>query len=204
MELQPALAPGSVSRLIPELRRGDREAIGRLWERYFDSMLRVARGRLRGWPALQNAAHDVAIEAFLSFCARIAQDGQFPNLDNRTGLIRLLTHFTICKALDFRKWPPNRREQPAGEILDGFPGREPLPEFQAEVTAVLDKLRDEDLRKIALLRMEGLTHEEIATRCDCGVATVYRRLAVIRGRLKSDWENLMGAWKPKGEANANH
>jgi hypothetical protein len=28
MELQPALAPGSVSRWIPELRRGDRQAIG--------------------------------------------------------------------------------------------------------------------------------------------------------------------------------
>jgi DNA-directed RNA polymerase specialized sigma24 family protein len=203
MQPQPAPEAGSVTSLIPGLRQGDRQAIGRLWERYYHDMVRVAWGKLYDVPALRDADHDVAIEAFLSFCARIGQDGQFPNLDNRTGLIRLLTHFTICKALDFRKWQSNRRAQQAGEILDGFPGRQPLPEFQAEVTALLDKLRDEDLRKIALFRMEGLTHQEIAARCDCGVATVYRRLAVIRGRLKSDWENLMGAWKPKGEANAN-
>jgi RNA polymerase sigma factor (sigma-70 family) len=199
MRPQPALGPGSVSRWISGLRHGDRQAMGRLWERYFDDMVRVARGRLRGAPALQDAEHDVAMEAFLSFCARIAQEGRFPDLDNRTGLIRLLTRFTICKAFDFRARPHNRREQ-AEEDFDGFPSREPPPEFEAEVAALLDKLPDDDLREIALLRMEGLTRQEIAARCGCSVATVDRRLAVIRGRWRADWERLLGAGEAKGDA----
>jgi hypothetical protein len=81
MEPQPTLDPGSVSRWIHGLCRGDRLAIGRLWERYFDDMLRVARGRLRGAPAL----HDAAIEALLSFCARIAQEGRFPTWTTARG-----------------------------------------------------------------------------------------------------------------------
>jgi DNA-directed RNA polymerase specialized sigma24 family protein len=200
MQPQPTLAPGSVSRWIPELRRGDRQAIQRLWERYFDGMVRVARGRLRGAPRLQDAEHDVAVEAFLGFCARIAQEGRFPDLDDRTGLIRLLTHFTICKAFDFRKRLHNGRERPAGECLDGFPGREPPPEFEAEVAGLLGKLPDDDLREIARLRMEGLTRQEVAARCGCSVATVDRRLAVIRGRWRADWERLCGARHGSGDA----
>jgi RNA polymerase sigma factor (sigma-70 family) len=200
MQPHPPPAPGSISRWIPGLRRGDRQAIGRLWERYFDDMVRVARGRLRGAPSLQDAEHDVAIEAFLSFCARIAQEGRFPDLDDRNGLIRLLTHFTICKAFDFRQRMHNRREQAAGEDFDGFPGPEAPPEFEAEVANLLDKLPDEDLREIARLRMEGLNRQEIAARCGCSVATVDRRLSVIRGRWKADWERLRGAPEEKGDA----
>jgi DNA-directed RNA polymerase specialized sigma24 family protein len=176
--------------LIPGLREGDRQAIGRLWERYFSQMLRVAQSKLYG--ALRFYAHDVAMDAFLKFCARAAQ-GKFPDLDERMGLIKLLTHITICESFDFLRRPWIRRELAASEILDHFLSREPPPEFENEVTALLDKLPDDDLRKIALLRMEGLTRQEIAARCGCGVATVYRRLAMIRCCWRSDWENLLGA-----------
>lgn len=200
MQLQSTLGPGSVSHWIPGLRCGDRQAIGRLWERYFDDMVRVARGRLRGVPALQDAEHDVAIEAFLSFCARVAQEGVFPDLDDRTSLIRLLTYFTICKAFDFRKRTHNRCEQALGENFDGFPGRELPPQFEAEVANLLDKLPDDDVREIARLRMEGLSRLEVASRCGCSVATVDRRLAVIRGRWRADWERLRGAGQARGNA----
>jgi DNA-directed RNA polymerase specialized sigma24 family protein len=68
------------------------------------------------------------------------------------------------------------------------------------VANLLDKLPDDDLREIALLRMEGLSRREVAARCGCSVATVDRRLALIRGRWKADWERLCGAGEAKGDA----
>jgi len=193
--------PGSVSVLIPGLRQGDREAIGLLWERFYPYLVGVARGRLDG--SLRSNAHDVAANAFLSFCACVTQEGRFPNLENRTNLSRLLWRFTFCKAVDFNRDPSNRRVRLAGETLDGFPGREPPPEFEDEVANLLGKLPDDGLRRIALLRLKGLTRQKIADCCECSVPTVDRRLALIRSCWRADWESLMGAWKAKGDANAN-
>ena len=65
-----------------------------------------------------------------------------------------------------------------------FLAREPSPEFAAECAdqfrCLLDQLRHEDLRQIALLKMEGYTNQEIAARLDRGVATIERKLRTIR------------------------
>ena len=44
----------------------------------------------------------------------------------------------------------------------------------------LDGLRDDSLRRIALLRMEGYTNEEIAERLGCGLRSVSRKIDLIR------------------------
>ena len=46
IEPEPPAPPGSVSRLIPDLRKGDRQAMQGLWEHYFQPLVRAARGRL--------------------------------------------------------------------------------------------------------------------------------------------------------------
>jgi DNA-directed RNA polymerase specialized sigma24 family protein len=61
---------------------------------------------------------------------------------------------------------------------------EPTPAFAAELAEEfarrLRQLRDDELRTVALLRMEGLTNQEIATRLERSPATVERKLALIR------------------------
>jgi DNA-directed RNA polymerase specialized sigma24 family protein len=52
----------------------------------------------------------------------------------------------------------------------------------------LDKLPNSEYRAIALWKMQGHPNEEIAARLGCAVATVERRLRVIR-RL---WEKEQG------------
>ena len=63
-------------------------------------------------------------------------------------------------------------------------GREPDPAFAAEVAdqcrSLLDSLKDEERRQIALRKMEGCTNEEIAERMGLALATVERRLRLIR------------------------
>src|SRR5262249_16243351 len=69
---------------------------------------------------------------------------------------------------------------PLAEIL----GREPSPEFAAEVAEefrrLLNALVDADLRRVALRKMEGYTVEEIGQQQDVAPRTVKRWLQLIR------------------------
>src|SRR5262249_25647846 len=112
--------PGSVSRLIPALREGDREAMRGLWERYFQPLVEVARRRVSsaGWRA--TGPEDVALEAFLEFCDRLAwpdADRRFPQLENRDQLWKLLVCFTVRTAFDYA-----RKEARRAEIIRGESG----------------------------------------------------------------------------------
>jgi DNA-directed RNA polymerase specialized sigma24 family protein len=66
-------------------------------------------------------------------------------------------------------------------------GREPTPDFAAQVAEecrrLLGLLPEDDLRAIALAKMEGRDHEEIAARLGCAPQTVQRKL----GRIRSLW-----------------
>jgi len=74
-------------------------------------------------------------------------------------------------------------------LLAQLVAQEPTPEFAAmvaeETRRLLGRLEDEQLRQIALDRMEGYTTDEIAERLGCARRTVARRLDLIR-QLWSD------------------
>ena len=67
---------------------------------------------------------------------------------------------------------------------DDVAGREPTPEFAAQVAEqvqqLLDDLKEQLLRDVALMKMEGFNNEEIAVKLDCSPRSVTRRLKVIR------------------------
>jgi len=74
---------------------------------------------------------------------------------------------------------------PGGEAgLEQVVGAEPTPEFAAmvaeECRRLIDGLGDEDLRRIAVWKMEGYTTEEIRERLGCSLRTVTLKLALIR------------------------
>jgi RNA polymerase sigma factor (sigma-70 family) len=68
--------------------------------------------------------------------------------------------------------------------LDEIVGREPTPEFAAEVADELQSrlagLQKADLVAIALRKLDGYTNEEIAAQLGCARSTVERRLRLIR------------------------
>jgi DNA-directed RNA polymerase specialized sigma24 family protein len=49
-----------------------------------------------------------------------------------------------------------------------------------ECQRLMDELRDDSLRRVALLRMEGYTNEEIARELRCSRRTVARKVELIR------------------------
>jgi DNA-directed RNA polymerase specialized sigma24 family protein len=79
-----------------------------------------------------------------------------------------------------------------GFALEGAIGAEPTPAFAAEmadqVRVLLDELGDPDLRRVALWKLEGYTNAEIAGLLDRSVATVERKLDLIRHKWEAPHE----------------
>jgi DNA-directed RNA polymerase specialized sigma24 family protein len=189
---------GSVSHWIEQLQDGGGDAAARqLWERYFDRLVRLARVRLRDLPRGPADEEDIALSAFESFCEGAAAR-QFPQLDGRNDLWRLLVTITARKA-NAQVKREYRQKRGRGRVLDeaalaegvsdviglaGVIGNEPTPEFAAQVADelrhLLGRLRDAPLRTIALLRMDGYRNEEIAQKLDCSLRSVERKLDLIR------------------------
>jgi DNA-directed RNA polymerase specialized sigma24 family protein len=188
----------SVSHWIELLKAGDQDAAQRLWQRYFEKLVNLARHKLRGAPQRLADQEDVALSAFDSFC-RGAEQGRFPQLADRNDLWRLMVVITVRKAVDLRTHE-NRQKRGGGGILDEaafqgqlasdlggldqVAGQEPTPEFAAQVAEecrrLLDMLNDEVLRSVALWKMEGFNTDEIAQKLGCVPRTVERKLRVIR------------------------
>jgi DNA-directed RNA polymerase specialized sigma24 family protein len=137
---------------------------------------------------------DAVLSAFDSFCTGAVQ-GRFPQLSDREDLWRLLVVITARKVQAQSR--RHRRQKRGGGLvynetdgasetqeLDRIVGKEPSPEFAAQVAEefrrLLDALGDEALCQVALARMEGETNDEIATRLGCARRTVARRIELIR------------------------
>jgi DNA-directed RNA polymerase specialized sigma24 family protein len=189
---------GSVTHWIGLLKAGDHAAAQPLWEAYCRRLVGLARQKLGAAPRQAADEEDVALSAFDSFC-RGAKEGRFTQLRDRNDLWQLLVVLTARKALRLAR-DACREKRGGGKVLlegdlvaaggrgeDGLAqavGREPTPEFAAQVAeefqALLDRLTEPDLRAIAVWKMEGYTNEEIAARLGCVPRTVERKLRVIR------------------------
>ncbi len=189
----------SVTKWLDQLQAGDRTAAQHLWERYYWRLVGLARKKLQHFPRRAFDEEDVALSAFVSFC-RGAEQGRFPDLNDRDDLWRLLVTLTERNALHKLRdeLRPKRgggkvrgdsafigsdgSDAPAG--MDAFVDGEPTPAFAAEVAdecrRLLDKLADAELRSIAVWKMEGYSNEEIRKKAGCALRSVGRQLKVIR------------------------
>jgi len=190
---------GSVTYWIDRLKAGDPAAVQKLWEGYFQHLVRLARTRLQAAPRRAADEEDVALSAFDSFC-RGAGEGRFPRLSDRDDLWQLLVLLTARKASNLVRQERQQKrgggkvwnasalagadtpeEEPA---LANLIGREPDPEFAAQVAEecrrLLGLLPDEELRSIPLWKMEGYRNAEIAGKINRTEVTVERKLKLIR------------------------
>jgi DNA-directed RNA polymerase specialized sigma24 family protein len=195
----PMSSAGSVTYWLQLLPNGDPAAAEQLWQRYFQRLVHLACKKLRGAPRRLADEEDVALSAFDSFF-RGAEQGRFPRLNDREDLWQVLMMITARKAVDLIQHE-HRKKRGGGAVhnegarggtddsaavpgLDEVLGREPTPAFAAQVAEelqhLLGLLADDQMRSIALLKMEGYSHEEIGTRVGCAVRTVRRRLRLIR------------------------
>ena len=187
-----------ISMWIDELKAGDPQAAQMIFEQYFQRVIRLAQRKLQGTPRRMADEEDVALSAFHSFC-RGAERGRFPQLEDRDDLWTILAMIASRKSIDQIQYQ-QRQKRGSGRVhgesifvaagddrpqgLADFAPTAPHPDgLQGLADAcehLLDKLDDDSLRDLALLKLEGFTNEEIAQKLDCARRTVQRRLKMIQ------------------------
>lgn len=195
--------PGSVTCWIGQLKGGDREAARPILDRYYAGLVRLAREKLRSTRRTDADEEDAALSALASFFQGV-DGGKFPVLSDRDDLGRLLVTITARKAYDRIEY--NRAQlRSAGRTVDEgalagpngegpglgwIVGRESDPEIDAilreEYNARLDSLGDDELRRIALLKVQGYTSKEIGAAIDKCERTVATKLELIRKTWRRD------------------
>jgi DNA-directed RNA polymerase specialized sigma24 family protein len=194
----------SVTIWIGGVKAGDGADIQRLWDRYFQRLVRLAGARLPAHCRRAFDEEDIALSAFQSFCDRAGR-GQFPRLNDRDDLWRLLATITVRKALDTMRHQTRRKrgggqvlgesallvgEETDGEVVAEILGREPSPEaiaeFADDYARFLARLEDPALRSVALRRLEGHSTPEIARALGVSTKTVERKLQLIRAIWSRD------------------
>lgn len=194
-------AEGSISQWIAALKAGEKRAVEELWNRYCGQLLEEARRRLGNIP--KRAADEEDIAQSVLFCLfRGATAGRFEDVRNRDDLWWLLLAITRQKTVDMvrRETAVKRgggrvggegslahqvdgRYQPT---LDELIGDQPTPDLLAmmeeQSRRLLGTLRDDPLRRIAVLRIEGYTVEEIALKMSVSTRSIERKLQLIRNQ----------------------
>lgn len=185
--------------LLERVRDGDERATATLWERYYRQLVRIAAKRLPANLRRTGDEEDIALSAFHSFIAGIRLD-RFPDLggpDNLWGLLITLTsrkvhahlrHQTRQKrgggAVRGESVFMDPRDQQRGVGIGGVTGDVDTPDLQAELAeaceTLLQKLPDDQLRQIAIMRMDGYLVDEIAGRLGISKRAIERRLQLIR------------------------
>jgi len=193
---------GSVTRLIQQLQGDGQQATGELWRRYFERLLPVARARLRALPNPAVDEEDVLLSVFDRFF-RAALEGRFAELKDRNDLWQILL-MLIEREVANQYRHARARKRGGGEVniaaeaappalapVQSVPDQQPGPElvtiFNDCLGAVVQRLGDPHTRDIALLRLEGYTNQEIAHRLNLSLASVERKLRLIREVWRSEF-----------------
>lgn len=190
---------GSVTYWLNQLHAGDADSAKQLWDRYYARVVRLSRAMLRGADQRVADEEDVALTAFNSFYRAVA-GGAFERLEDRADLWQVLVALTYRKATDQRR-RASARKRAAGPVVpvdDLLTASTPDPQLAAsaaeEAAALLARLPDDDLelRRIAVMKLEGFSNAEIGSVCRCSPRTVERRLCLIR----KTWERPNGPPTP--------
>lgn len=176
---------GSVTAWIGRLLAGDGTAFAPLVCRYFEPLAAVAEQRIQA--SGHAGGDDLANSAFVNLW-RGATRGSLPNLADRDELWCLLLHILNKKIWDhYRYTRRDKRPQEDDRVeanLDDFLSDAPDPLVVAavddEFRRALDTLGDDDLRDIALWKLQGYETGEIAERLGRAPRTVTYKLKLIR------------------------
>ena len=207
-QLSEVATPGNHADLPDPEESGD-DHFDQIWHTYHHQLVKFARIRLAGLPRRDADEEDVAMSAMNSFYRGVSE-GRLPRLSDPDDLWKILLTITARKAskriryhnADKRGNGKVRgdsvfeREAARGNGVRGFDhiiAEEPTPETAEEVIdqcgEMLEQLEDDTLARIAVMKLEGFTNEEIADELNCAVRTVERKLF----RIRMKWERLVNA-----------
>src|SRR5262245_60742354 len=109
------MSDDAVTLWLDGLRDGDAEAAQKVWERYFERLVRLAGSRLPDHARREFDEEDVALSALRSFFAGAAEQ-RFPQLTDRNDLWALLVLITRRKAAAYVRHG-TRLKRGGGEVV---------------------------------------------------------------------------------------
>lgn len=184
----------AVTRWLAALQDGDDEAFERVWDWCYPKLVRMARLQLNPAKRRVYDEEDAALSAFRSFYHDV-RAGRWGDLEDRQQLWRMLTTQLMRKIISRRRADAAHKrgdDRVRGESafvycgregIDGLVSGDPSPELVAELLdeadAVLAQLSP-PLRRVALLKMNGLSNLEIAAEIGLTGRSVERKLEQIR------------------------
>ena len=178
---------GSVTKCLNALRNGSDDAVELIWSRYNHSLIAIVNRWLKKSRDIVNDGEDITIEAFDSFLRR-HRKGDFPALSGREDMWRMLLVIAYRKAVNSIR-NSNRQCRRSGSAQHvssndfDVPDRGPPPDIEFELADSIRHLLgllSDDLREIAASKMTGYSNAEIATKLGKSLATIERRLRLIR------------------------
>jgi len=193
----------SVTGWLGALSAGDSIAAQKIWDRYFQRVVRLAQRRLPSNNAAEFDAEDVALSVFDGLFQAL-REGRYQELRDRTELWKLLSVITGRKLQNqVRRQQAQKRDarqtvraSEFGEtcLFETICGDEHSPDFSAmmaeECRRLIDLLELPQLKQVALLRLDGFGNEEIAHRMSCTRRTVQRQLVLIRSAWLDELDNI--------------
>jgi RNA polymerase sigma factor (sigma-70 family) len=190
----------NVSHWIDLVKAGDSAAANRIWQHYFDRLVRSVRARLYGQNRAVSDEEDIVLSVFDSFY-NAAENGRFPDLSDRGDLWRLLLRMSARKVVDKRRHDQRQRRggnvkvhslNQTGDddsVIEAI-GDEPSPEMvlmmQESVEEVFSHLGVGQLRELAVAKLEGYSNAELSERFGCSERTIERRLHLIREKCQQE------------------
>ena len=189
---------GSVAWLLHQSALIDDTGFAALCHAYFPRLRALAARTLGALPGANAEADDVVQSALRSFCARAARHtpGSAPDLHGAWGL---MCRIVVCKSRRRHsrqaRGKPGARLNPfsdfgAGEgpeFLEQI-GEESTAEVDAIVSEVLESL-DSTLQAVALLMLENWDNEEMATKLNCSIRTINRKVDLVRQVFKTHFSD---------------
>ncbi|MCP4784357.1 MAG: RNA polymerase subunit sigma-70 [Fuerstiella sp.] len=190
----------NVSHWIDLVKCGDSVAANRIWQHYFDRLVRSVRHRLYGQNRAVSDEEDIVLSVFDSFYSAV-EKGRFPDLSDRDDLWQLLLRMSARKVVDKRRHDQRQRRGgnvkiksmdhtgDDGTVIEAI-GDEPSPEMvlmmQESVEQIFSHLGVGQLRDIAGAKLEGYSNAELAERFGCSERTIERRLHLIREKCQQE------------------
>lgn len=190
----------SVTELMEQLAEGESVAAKEIWDRFIQRLVGLARKHLQSLPRRAIDEEDVALSAFDAFF-RGVKEQRFDRLDDREDLWQVLAMLAERKAIGAmrhelaakRGGGVNRGEsvfermivESSGvgglqAVID--PGVEIVSAFASGVREEIESLPDEKMRRVVMLKLEGLGNREIATQIGISLRAVERKLHLVRQR----------------------
>jgi RNA polymerase sigma factor (sigma-70 family) len=193
----------SVTAWLRQLRRGDQKAARQLWLRYGPQLTTLVRKRFRRVVDAVADEEDVVQSVFRALWTGAAA-GRFDQVQDRNELWWLLLTITRRKALNRRAYNARQRRKKSTLSIDAGhsePGQssfsrdladpnQPPPDLifalDEQQRLLLALLPDDTLRSIAVWKLEGYTHDEIATKLGVTPRTVVRKMNLVRARWQRE------------------